>query len=159
MSANSRGVPVLNRVNTLVSPGVPLAFIIIAIVAASSAFGPALARSWTIILKPPPVPMPRTGGGAMTRTLAASTWLSDLRRSPRIEAPVWWWLLRSVKLSSARNIVAAFGAFEKLAPSSPAMLTMWLTPGTLSARATVSWRTASVRSSVDPGGIWMTPIR
>ena len=71
---------VLNSENTPARPGVWLAAPTMLLAAASSACGPRPRRSWTIILKPPALPMPRTGGGGMTMMKASWIAPSRLRR-------------------------------------------------------------------------------
>ena len=66
-----RGVEVLNNVNTWVRPGVWLALATTALVTRDNASEPRPARSCTYILKPPPVPMPGTEGGGITRMKAS----------------------------------------------------------------------------------------
>ena len=68
-------------------------------------------------------------------------------------------LSRSPLSFSGTNIAAALGAVVKVAPSNPAKATVRACPGFFSAIACACRKTSSVRSSEEPGGSWMTPIR
>ena len=128
-------------------------------VAASSAGNPRPRLSCTIILKPPAVPMPRTGGGEMVMMKASWIRASRLRRSARMRSALSPLATRSWNGASGEKIAPAFGALVKVAPSNPANGTACATPGVsrriLAARRT----TASVRASEAPGGSWITVIR
>ena len=69
-----------------------------------------------------------------------------------------YWLTALIPDQSA-NITAEFDAVEKLAPSRPANPAVWSTPGAFSAMSITCRIALSVRSSEEPGGNWMTPMR
>ena len=73
---------VLNSEKTPDRPVVPLPAPTISWVAASSDFRPRPRLSWTIILKPPELPMPRTGGGGIVMMKASLMLLSRSLSSP-----------------------------------------------------------------------------
>ena len=68
MSAYTEGDPALSSVNTPAKLGSLLAAATSALVALTSAWVPSPARSSSIILKPPELPIPCTGGGGIVST-------------------------------------------------------------------------------------------
>ncbi len=108
-----------------------------------------------IILKPPPVPSPETGGGAITRMLPAVICAIAPNSSPATSvAP-----MRVPAGFSVMKIAPALGALVKVAPSKPAKAMVLTTFGFFSASACASSSVAVVRWSEAPGGICTTPIR
>ena len=106
------------------------------------------------------MPIPATGGGAMTR-ISASWITENLPNSEPMMAAedCCGSLARSAHGSSTRKIAPAFGALVKVAPEKPTMFTACATPGVLSAISTARCCTSSVRESEAPGGSWTTTIR
>src|SRR4029077_4276250 len=99
--------------------------------AARRASGPRPLRSATIMRKPPAVPMPRTGGGAMTRT--SPSWITDsfCRRGAWSAGPDFRGsFARFSNGSRATKTVPELGALVKVAPEKPTKLTAWVIPGT-----------------------------
>ena len=91
----------------------------------------ALLRSWSCILKPPELPMPRTGGGG-TAMMKAS-WMACIEPNsvPMIWSADWPAASRSSNESKAAKITPALLALVKVAPEKPAKATASLTPGVL----------------------------
>ena len=159
MSAKRRGVPVLNGVKAPATLGLlarphhhaprpP----------GPAPCSPCPPRSSIIILKPPPVPMPWTGGGAMTSTLPPV-----IAPSAADAARLHIWSARTCArraASARRRSTPALGALVKVAPSRPANPTAVCTRRVAACAIVDRLRTtASVRCSEAPGGSWTTPIR
>jgi len=70
-------------------------------------------------LKPPVVPIPRTGGGDTPMTNASWMAANFLLSEARIALALWPFSARSLKSSNGENTTAEFGAEVKVAPSSP----------------------------------------
>ncbi len=153
------GVRVLNGVNTPTRPGIWFAAAAMSCVAASSARGPSPSRSCSIILNPPAVPMPLTGGGGMV--MMNASWMPDRRWriSFRIVATDRPCRSRSSNDVNGEKIAPEFDALVKVAPSKPENATACDTPGVLSMMSIARRTTASVRASEAPGGSWITVIR
>src|SRR3990172_9551217 len=75
--------------------------------------------SCTSILKPPVVPMPRTGGGATLITNASWIEPNCLLSAAMRACALSPFLARSLKSSSGVNTTAELGAVVKVAPSRP----------------------------------------
>ncbi len=109
---------------------------------------------------PPALPMPRTAGGATTKT--APSWMTEnfLISAMRIAAAdCAGSLARSSNGLSLTNTAPALGALVRVAPEKPTILTAWATPGISSASSTTRRFTASVRSSDAAGGNCVTVMR
>ena len=153
------GVPVENGVNSCAMPGTLLASPMISCAAADKARGPRFFWSSSIILKPPAVPSPGTGGGGMAMMKASSMPDSFRRMSARITGMVSPLATRSSNGARPAKIAPALEALVKVAPSKPAKATSCSTPGTV-LRISLAWRiTLSVRSSEAPGGSCTTVMR
>ena len=129
---------------------------------------PAISSSWpmselwrlcTCILKPPPLPRPRTGGGGIAMMRASWMGAVCLRTSPRMAGAVRPLATRSSNGFRVRNITAPLVVLVKVDPSKPEMITALATPATCSARRAASRTTAVVRSSEAPEGSCTTVIR
>ncbi len=145
----------LKVVNAAVIPGVWFAFIIIPNAAPSSALNPRLLRSSISSFQPPPVPIPRTGGGGMTSSNPALSGASACRISLAIASAV----PRSACGLSVMNIAPPLEAVEKVAPSSPANATVSCTAGFLCAMSAARRISSVVRWSDAPGGNCAATIR
>jgi hypothetical protein len=125
MSKKYCGVVVLKVVNTRSTVGDWLAAEINSPLAAESVSNPRPLRSCTTILKPPPVPRPRTGGGAITNNCAPRIWLFKACVRFFTRAGAVWPGSRSLNGFKTTKIAAAFGALEKVAPEKPAKAAVW----------------------------------
>ncbi len=146
-------------VKTRVTSGLWLAWASISPVAASNWL---MSEDWrlsTCILKPPPWPRPRTGGGGMTMIRASSMLAVAFITSPVITPALRPCSARSFAPLRVRNMTAELVVLVKVAPSKPAMMTALVTPSTLRASAAARSTTAVVRSREAPEGNWTTPIR
>ncbi len=130
-----------------------------ALATVSSSAGSPPCTSCTSILKPPVVPMPRTGGGA-TEMMKASWMPANCVFNVLISAcALWPFAARCLKSSKGVNTTAALGAVVKVAPSRPTMGTAWAMPGVDRTIFVTLRATSSVRASEAPGGSWMMLIR
>ena len=119
----------------------------------------ALWRLSTCILKPPPLPRPRTGGGGMAMIVASWIGRTFWSTSPRMTVEERPAATRSANGLRVRNITAPFEVFVKVAPSKPEMTTALPTPSTVWARRAASSTTSLVRASAVPGGSCTTTMR
>ncbi len=159
MSRKSCGVELSKVVNTRCTSALWFAWAITSPAAAMS--GP-ISEDWRLsicILKPPPLPRPRTGGGGMTMTRAS--WMSEVAfsTSPVMTAALRPTSARSFAPLRVRNITPALVVLVKVAPSKPAMITALATPSTVRACLAARRHTSVVRSREEPDGSWTTPIR
>ena len=157
-SAKICGVEARNGENTAVSSGSWWAASTSAVVASCSAPMPRPPRSCTSTLKPPAVPRPRTGGGAITKMSASVIWFSSccsVVRSSSAVGPC----VRSSNGSCTTKIAPALALLARVAPEKPANATACRTPGVWRITS-LAWRTtSSVRSSDAPSGSWIATIR
>ena len=101
--------------------------------------------------------MPGTEGGSSTNTNASRSWNILARRSARIFS--FGMSARSANGLSGTKITPAFGELVKVAPSKPTKATAFCTPGEPLISSDARRTTLSVRSSVDPGGSWITVMK
>ena len=96
--------------------------------------------------------MPGTEGGGITSTKASRSACIWARRSLRMVSVVSFSFTRSSNGFRVTNSTPEFGALVKVAPSKPAKVTVWATPGRDSRISDALRMTASVRSRLEPGG-------
>ena len=109
-------------------------------------------------MKPPALPIPRTGGGGTTMMKASLIACRRPNRLPMTALAGRPALVRSSKGCSAAKIAAAFEALVKVAPEKPAKATAFFTPGVWSMISVARRVTSSVRESDAPSGVWMTTM-
>ena len=122
----------------------------------SSAGPPGRCRrvSWTMILKPPAVPRPSTGGAPKMFTIAVGHLLLEAapaarRRWPRRTAPAWCGCSKS---SSIRYSAPKLEALALSRIDWPEMATVCLTPGVFRAISSICCTTSLVRATEAASG-------
>jgi hypothetical protein len=105
------------------------------------------------------VPIPGTDGGGITSTKASRNACIWPRKSFRTADVSSFSFTRSSNGFKVTKITPEFGALVKVAPSKPANVTVWATPGRDFRISSALRMTASVRSRLEPGGSEMAVMK